>query len=70
MKKLLTLALSLTLCCGALTLAACKKDEPAPQSSSSAPASESSSESSSDAVGSSESSATNSDEVSSDIVTP
>ncbi len=47
MKKLLVLALSFTLCCGALSLVACKKDEPAPQTSSSAPASGSSSETSS-----------------------
>lgn len=48
MKKLLTLALSLSLCCGMLAFAACKKDTPAPQSSESAPVSESSSETSSE----------------------
>ncbi|MBQ7770560.1 MAG: hypothetical protein IJ373_05180 [Clostridia bacterium] len=48
MKKLFILALSLAFCCGTLTFAACKKDDPAPQSSSSAPTSETSSETSSE----------------------
>ena len=50
MKKLFILALSLTMCCGALGLAACKKDDPAPapQSSNSVPTSESSSQTSSE----------------------
>ncbi len=48
MKKPFTLALSLALCCGTLAFAACKKDDPAPQSSSSVPTSEVSSETSSE----------------------
>ncbi|MBQ9713812.1 MAG: hypothetical protein IJV83_00645 [Clostridia bacterium] len=53
MKKLFTLALSLTLCCGALALTACKEDEPASSSSENVLSSESLSESNS--VSSSES---------------
>lgn len=66
MKKMFTLALSLALCCGMLAFAACKKDDPAPQSSgSSAPVSEVSSSTSSEISESSASSEVSS-EVSSD----
>lgn len=48
MKKLLTLALSLSLCCGMLAFAACKKDDHTPHDSESVPVSETSSEVSSE----------------------
>ena len=68
MKKMFTLALSLALCCGMLTFAACKKDDPAPQSSgSSAPVSEVSSSTSSEISESSASSEVSSDELSSTV---
>lgn len=70
MKKMFTLALSLALCCGMFAFAACKKDDPAPQSSgSSAPVSEVSSEDISSPVlsESSASSEVSSDELSSTV---
>lgn len=72
MKKLLTLALSLSLCCGMLAFTACKMKDSKPHSSESTPVSESSSsssETSSELSGSDESSASPSDTISpSDVI--
>lgn len=64
MKKLLTLALSLALCCSTFAFAACKMKDSKPHSSESTPVSESSSETSSESVDSEENSASPSDTIS------